>query len=63
MGAKRRLTVISENPESMPAIITFPYNCVPIPTPTTPKYITTSGQRRQSLNTRRRSFNVHGRTW
>ena len=59
MGANSKLTWMLVNPGSMDAIMTFPYSWVPMPTPTTPKYISTRGHKRQSISTCHRSRRFH----
>lgn len=59
IGAVNKLKEISLRVGSIALIITFAYNCTPIPTPTTPKYITSNGYSLQSKNTASRSRIVH----
>lgn len=61
MGANSKLSVVPEKSGFIPEMITVPYNCVPMPTPTTPKYIRVRGQRRQSIRTRPKSLRPQGR--
>jgi hypothetical protein len=61
IGANSRLICTPVNWGLMDEMMTFPYSWVPMPTPTTPKYISTRGHSRQSISTCHRSLRFHGR--